>query len=107
MKKLRLNLDALDVETFLIDPSEVGTGTIRGLQELGVIGDLYGPASNNVTCTSGPCIESKNSPNCWTKTTSACKDGGSCWNACIAEPVPSDQPTNPAEPGTYTINEIY
>ena len=88
MRKLHLNLEALDVETFYMDDAVHGAGTIRGRMEnedSPAYDEDY--ATAGVTCTSGPCIQSKNSPDCWTKVTSACKQGGSCWDACVAEPV--------------------
>jgi hypothetical protein len=73
MKKLRLELDDIRVDTFeLQDAGGGGGGTVEGQQE-----ELFG--ATDVTCAGAPgCVNTKNSPNCWTKVTSGCWN--SCWN---------------------------
>ena len=79
-KKLRLDLDAIDVETLTTSAAGVDNGTVHGNVEAVPGGGTFLSWCNTcdgVSC--GPaCTPTKNTPDCWTRVTG----GGyeSCWN---------------------------
>jgi hypothetical protein len=93
-KKLRLDLDALNVDTFETNATPRSVGTVQGQMDAVVAGTIFswcntcdaGNATCGASCGSA-CVATKNTPDCWTKVTGGCYD--SCWNyhcAVVAEP---------------------
>jgi len=83
-KKLRLDLNALNVDTFATDAMPGSIGTVQGQMEYAVAGTIFswcntcdvGNATCGASCGSA-CQQTVNSPDCWTK-------------ACAGTPVPAE-----------------
>jgi len=75
MRKLRLDLEQLQVESFATDPREREGGTVRGNAELGnLAGDVANPGTLQQTCMIDFCKDS------WMSGCLTCAD--TCYNTC-------------------------
>jgi hypothetical protein len=79
MKKIRLNVDALDVESFEPDGAVPGRGTVRGAQITAYYQLCYDTDTWQMSCT---CEPTCNADTCY-----------NCTNGCPSNGCPSNCPT--------------